>query len=178
VAWYCAHNLRVSPQAILVAVTWAVAAAVQPHGQSPAALPADIQGELAAAFPGWRIADLNPSIDLEWRRAFPEGTPNVLRGDYDGDGRLDYAVLVEYTRGEPPAQPQQVNRAVAFLRRASGLRMFTLTDAVEFNANDGLHLWPVFFKRPSTLLAQGAAVRLPLPYERSRSRDGRMPDVA
>ena len=145
-----AHNLLVSHQSLLVAVTCVVAVVIQPHGQSPASLPAGIRAELTAAFPGWRIAAANASIDLEWRRAFPEGTPNVLRGDYDGDGTLDYAVLVEYTRGGPPAQPQRVNRAVAFLRRASGFRMFALTDPVEFNANDGLHLWPVAKGKTST----------------------------
>ena len=82
-------------------------------------------------------------IELTWRRAFPDATPNVLRGDYDGDGHLDYAVLIEYMAAKHPHKAQRVNRALALLQRSRAFRMIALTDAVEFNANDGPHLWPV-----------------------------------
>lgn len=133
-----------TPRAIVLAV---MCAAVGLYGQTPGsvtnALPTAIRAELTAAFPGWQVAAFPAKLDRVWRRAFPDAIPNVLRGDYDGDGRLDVAVLIEYISGASSPQPKRVTRAFVFLHRVSGFRMLALTGEVEFNANDGLHLWPI-----------------------------------
>jgi hypothetical protein len=78
---------------------------------SSALLPAPIQDWLDRQHPGWLLAPVNSQIESWFRAsAFPYA-PNIVTGDFDGDGRTDYAVHI-FTGREV--------RLIAFRATASG----------------------------------------------------------
>lgn len=89
-------------------------------------LPRTIQTSLNERFRGWNFAEVTEEIDrfLKERGARPE----LIKGDFDGDARLDYAVLIVYGRvfngvGEVIGKKESV---IAFLRRGKGFRSYVL----------------------------------------------------
>jgi len=111
--------------------------------QSSARLPELVSTALTAQYPGWRLAEMTTEIAESWRTAYPGRPPNILQADDDGNGLSDYAVLIDYSTQAAGGRPRRFNRALVFLRTATGFRPTPLTQAVEFYEHDGLHLWPV-----------------------------------
>ena len=65
--------------------------------QSAAALiPALAQRALTEVRPGWQIARVNDDHQRDFTRSEMHLAPNVLSGDFDGNGEADFAVLVEF----------------------------------------------------------------------------------
>ena len=61
----------------------------------PPVLPAAAQKVLDTKYKGWQLAEINKEI-VEYyssERAFEN--PNSIKGDWNGDGRLDYAVQLQ-----------------------------------------------------------------------------------
>jgi hypothetical protein len=63
--------------------------------QSLIAVPDAVRQELDAICAGWRLAPVLPEIAEEIRTRTPAWPPNLLPGDFNGDGSVDVAVLLE-----------------------------------------------------------------------------------
>lgn len=90
-----------------------VAAAASAPGST--SLPAEVRAALDRQYPGWRFAaqsavPLKRGHSAEW-----------VSGDFDGDGRLDYAVQIVR-----PAPADTAQLVLAFLRRADGYELHEL----------------------------------------------------
>ncbi len=57
-------------------------------------LPAGVRTRLNQTVPGWKLSSVAPQIS-DWFRDYRlDYQPNVVKGDFDGDGQADYAVQV------------------------------------------------------------------------------------
>ena len=63
--------------------------------QSMIAVPEPVRKELDAICAGWRLAPVMPEIAEEIKTRTPAWPPNLLPGDFNGDGDVDVAVLLE-----------------------------------------------------------------------------------
>lgn len=85
-------------------------------------------------FPGWRLSQVSDGVRQFFGERFPGARPNLIKGDFDGDGQADYAVLIEhgnFDRGG--AAFSHVVEKLAFLRRGAGYRLYTLEEAAPAN---------------------------------------------
>jgi hypothetical protein len=103
--------------------------------QGPAPpIPDDVARLLSAAYPGWRLSEVD-------RERHPEGNiTNVFRGDFDGDGLRDYALLIDYHTQPHGATSIRFKRAVVVLRHRGGAQLTPLTDPIKFEVAPRLHL--------------------------------------
>jgi hypothetical protein len=84
-----------------------------------AGLPLDARRRLDAVYPGWRFASVTPAL----QRSLPATVSAAwVSGDFDGDGKRDYAVQLVQPSG--PADSQQ--RLVALLRRPRTYEVVTV----------------------------------------------------
>jgi hypothetical protein len=63
--------------------------------QGMIAPPDAVRTELDATCEGWRLAPVLPEIAQEIRTRTPTWPPNLLPGDFNGDGQIDVAALIE-----------------------------------------------------------------------------------
>jgi hypothetical protein len=118
------------PQASPVIVTSEVDTETVWRCEATPELPRPIEVLLDRNFPGWQfpsVSDDDCQSVKSWggRDAFPQ----LIQGDFDGDGRLDYAVLIEEESGTDDRG--LVNRPdvyiVAFLAKRNEYRMRIVT---------------------------------------------------
>jgi hypothetical protein len=98
------------------------------------ALAPEIVKQLDRGYPGWRIAPLRED---DARELPPSREANVARADFDGDGSVDVAVLIDYPVAPRASQGRRFMRAIVFLRRA---RAVSLTDPQPWAAGDNVNL--------------------------------------
>jgi hypothetical protein len=103
-------------------------------------LPSTIRIKLDKRFPGWRFAQ----ISVEIRDAMKEYVSlnsqlDLIKGDFDGNGQLDYALLIEQGDifNDTGAVVGRNNHIVAFLKRGNDYSLHL----VDSNAGDYLLLW-------------------------------------
>jgi hypothetical protein len=58
-------------------------------------VPVAVRQDLDSACAGWRIARVTPEIAAEIRTRTPTWPANLVPGDFNGDGHVDVAVLVD-----------------------------------------------------------------------------------
>lgn len=96
--------------------------------QDRQALPGAIRAILDQRYPGWRVAD----VSREVRAAVGQRlglTPGVISGDFDGNGRADYAMLLEYPNTDEPGKAfTHFVEALAFLDNAGSFGLVRLRD--------------------------------------------------
>jgi hypothetical protein len=63
--------------------------------QSMIAVPDAVRNELDTICAGWQLASVLPEIAEEIKTRTPTWPPNLLPGDFNGDGQVDAAVLLE-----------------------------------------------------------------------------------
>jgi hypothetical protein len=90
-------------------------------------LPARVRTQLTAAYPGWRFARVDPRLRSELiAEPGRRRSPAWVSGDFNGDGRTDYAVQI----GRPgPRDSTQL--VLAFVAGLGGYRRFVLHSAGE-----------------------------------------------
>jgi hypothetical protein len=98
------------------------------RAQDSSVVPASVRSALDRMHPGWRIA----AVGAEVRSAVGERlgrTPGVIAGDFDGDGRQDVAVLIEYRNiDEPQKTFTHFVEAIAFLLTDRGFTAVPLRE--------------------------------------------------
>jgi len=85
----------------------------------PNELPTSVRVMLNRRFSGWRFGDVSPEVRQFFKENMRGASPVVISGDFDGNRRRDYAVLVQ-RRGR--------YYLVIFLRRAADYKMYVIKD--------------------------------------------------
>lgn len=93
-------------------------------------LPASAIHMLNRRFPGWKLADVSAEVRQFFKDELKGASPVVIYGDFDGNGRRDYAVLIHRgyllnNQGQAYA-PQHF--LVVFLRRNTRYKMYVIKD--------------------------------------------------
>ena len=99
--------------------------------QSMIAVPAPVRKELDAICAGWRLAPVMPEIAEEIKTRTPAWPPNLLPGDFNGDGDVDVAVLLECDGSV---------QLVAFLATPRGFSKAVLEKPQPYDPRQFLHL--------------------------------------
>lgn len=63
--------------------------------QGQIAPPDAVRADLDAACAGWKLAAVIPEVAEEIRTRTPTWPPNMIPGDFNGDGQVDVALLVD-----------------------------------------------------------------------------------
>jgi hypothetical protein len=88
-------------------------------GDAAGPLPPDAQRFLDERFRGWRFASVHAALQAKLPA---DSSPEWIEGDYDGDGKTDYAVQIVIAG---PPESQQI--VLVLLRRGDGYELHTLT---------------------------------------------------
>ena len=99
--------------------------------QTMISAPESVRKELDSACAGWQLAPVTPEIAAEIKTRTPSWPPNLLPGDFDGDGQTDVAVLIECNGSA---------QLVAFLSNASGFSKQVLEKPQPYDPREFLHL--------------------------------------
>ena len=101
--------------------------------QAQIAPPDTVRKELDAICQGWQLAPVIPEIAAEIRTRTPTWPPNLLPGDFNGDGQVDVAVLIEC---------KGTSQLIAFTSNAagSGFSKEILEKPQPYDARQFLHL--------------------------------------
>jgi hypothetical protein len=107
-------------------------------------LPEAVISILDKRFPGWRFSEVSNDVRQLFRERFPDSQPNLIKGDFDGNGQMDYAVLIEHsTLDKGGADSGHVVEKLAFLKRGTGYKLFIL----EENSSADLELYLNFARK-------------------------------
>ncbi len=60
-----------------------------------AILPPGVTSELDSRYPGWQMAPVAPQITAWFREYRFQFAPNLVTGDFDGDGKTDYVLQIQ-----------------------------------------------------------------------------------
>jgi hypothetical protein len=99
--------------------------------QALIAPPPAVRADLDALCKGWQLAPVIPEIAEEIRTRTPAWPPNLLAGDFNGDGQVDAAVLIECNGAA---------QLVAFLSSGSGFSQHVLEKPQPYDPRQFLHL--------------------------------------
>ena len=93
-------------------------------------LPSSVRLMLNGRFPGWKFVEVSPEVRKFFEQEMKGASPALIRGDYDGNGRLDYAALIQHGKflNEQGKALGPRYYLVAFLRRGTGYRMYVIKD--------------------------------------------------
>jgi hypothetical protein len=93
--------------------------------------PEAVRKDLDALCKGWQLAPVTPEIAEEIKTRTPTWPPNLLPGDFNGDGQTDVAVLIECNGSA---------QLVAFLSDQSGFSKQVIEQPQPYDAREFLHL--------------------------------------
>ena len=99
--------------------------------QAQIAPPDAVRKDLDSICKGWQLAPVTPEIAAEIKTRTPTWPPNLLPGDFNGDGKIDVAVLIECDGR---------SQLVAFLSSGSGFSKQVLEKPQPYDAREFLHL--------------------------------------
>src|SRR6266581_741980 len=60
-------------------------------------LPESIRATLDQEYPGWKLAPVTPQVQREFKKHRVNRSPSLVSGDFDHDGKRDYAVQIALT---------------------------------------------------------------------------------
>lgn len=92
-------------------------------------LPASMKAILDKRFPGWRYLPVDNEIRTFLKGYVSENArPDLINGDFDGNGQTDFAILIEENTRSPKAASTKMRKArlVVFLNNAAGLQIKVL----------------------------------------------------
>lgn len=99
--------------------------------QAQIAPPEAVTKQLEAICGGWQLAPVIPEIAAEINTRTPSWPPNLLPGDFNGDGKIDVAVLME-CKGS--------SQLLAFMSTGEGFSKEVLEKPQPYDARQFLHL--------------------------------------
>lgn len=82
-------------------------------------------------FPGWKYGEIRPDISEYFKSIGSNKRLNSVKGDWNGDGSLDYAVLIEHGKLKNYLGEVIGNRRllIPFIRTSKGFRHFVFYGA-------------------------------------------------
>ena len=93
--------------------------------------PDAVRTDLDSTCKGWQLAPVLPEITQEIRTRTPAWPPNLLLGDFNGDGQVDVAVLIECDGS---------SQLIAFLSTGSRFSKHVLEPPQPYDPREFLHL--------------------------------------
>jgi hypothetical protein len=90
-------------------------AATPPPPSKGVTLPPAIRATLNQEYPGWKLAPVTPQIQKTFQKHRASRLPSLTYGDFDHDGKRDYAVQIVLTT---PGEEEQI--VIVFLARGEG----------------------------------------------------------
>ena len=98
-------------------------------------IPLPIKSALDRKFQGWKFVEASNDIRKFLREHISaEARPEIIRGDFDGNGQLDYAVLIAHSRVLKDgfkAGDEHIFIA-AFLKKRDRYKLYVLDEAGEY----------------------------------------------
>ncbi len=88
---------------------------------------------LYARFPDWRLTTISDDVRQSLTQYEPPNLqPNLISGDFDGDGAADYALLITHgvTHVENNEIVNPASNLTIFLARPHGYKMFTINEPI------------------------------------------------
>ena len=92
-------------------------------------LPGSVRSMLDAKYPGWQPSQVGADVQAFVRERSSVASANIIKGDFDGNGRTDYAVLLEYPSG-PQVGAINWLQLVAFLAEKKSFKLIVLNDPI------------------------------------------------
>ena len=92
-------------------------------------LPTSIRKMLNNRYPGWKFVDVSDEVQQFLNQEMKGASPVVVKGDFDGNHRLDYAVLIHH--GDLVYEGKVIgprHLLVVFLRRAAGYKVHVIRE--------------------------------------------------
>ena len=89
-------------------------------------LPSECQKILDKQFSGWKMATVSSAITDYFRTEKISDAPNLIKGDWNGDGKTDYAALIEYGSEKIEDKMMPQTWTIAFLKTAKGYSFYKL----------------------------------------------------
>ena len=80
-------------------------------------LPTSVRAMLDHRFAGWKFSEVSSEVSQFFKQEMPGASPVVISGDFDGNGKLDYAALIQHSSRY---------YLVAFLRQAADYKMYII----------------------------------------------------
>jgi hypothetical protein len=108
---------------------------VDDYGLKPEQLPSTVRAELDNRFSGWRFPKVDEGIHRYLRENISADIhPEFISGDFDGNGQLDYAVMIEHgvALGEDGNPVGHNTYVVAFLKNGNKLKFYMVHDGGEY----------------------------------------------
>ncbi len=84
-------------------------------------LPAECAKILDQNFKGWKMAKVNKDAADWFRKSKHSFAPNLIKGDFDGNAKTDFAVLIQQA-----VDSQPTNSTIVFMNSAKGYKMLNL----------------------------------------------------
>jgi len=92
-------------------------------------LPKAISSKLNKRFPGWRFSEVSGDVQQFFKERFPDARPNLIKGDFDGNGQMDYAMLIEHSNFDESGKAfTHVVERLAFLKKAAKYKLYILEE--------------------------------------------------
>jgi hypothetical protein len=114
------------------------------NGKKPKQLPKAVSSILDKRFPGWRFSEVSGDVQQFFGERLAGARPNLINGDFDGNGQMDYAVLIEHSNFDKSGVAfSHVVETLAFLKRGAAYKLYTL----EENAPANLELYLTLAKK-------------------------------
>ncbi|MGB7203392.1 MAG: hypothetical protein WBD16_14185 [Pyrinomonadaceae bacterium] len=88
-------------------------------------------------FRGWKFAEIQSDIEKYFKEIHSKDKPNLLSGDWNGDGKTDYAVLIEYGKLRNHMGEVIGNRRllIPFIHTSKGVRHFVFEGSEYISVN-------------------------------------------
>ncbi len=88
-----------------------------------------ISSTLNKRFPGWRFSEVSVGVQQFFKERFPDARPNLIKGDFDGNGQMDYAMLIEHGNFDESEKGfTQVVEKLAFLKKGAKYKLYILEE--------------------------------------------------
>ena len=110
------NNNAALPEATALAQTTPL-----PYKPDEPGLPSAFRLKLDQEYPGWEYAPIDQEIIDYYRANNFKGRPDLISGDFDGNGQADYAVCLVYRKEE-----RNFSALVALMASKAGIRSYVL----------------------------------------------------
>jgi hypothetical protein len=91
-------------------------------------LPESARMLLNRRLPGWKFTEVSQEVRQFFETEMTGQSPHLIGGDFDGNGKRDYAVLISHGQVRYGEQTWPRSLLVVFLRKAEGYRMYIIKE--------------------------------------------------
>ena len=132
-----------------------------PKQTAEISLPPKMKVALDRRFPGWKYLEVEEEITTFLRQEISRFVrPDLISGDFNGDGRADYAVLIEQIRSVGKRREAEVRRSylVIFLKQRTGFQVHVLDPAGAYLTRIKRGRWDYDYETQSYFTYQNDAI--------------------